>query len=173
MIRELERKSIEKFLLDNGDKLRGRVLDIGCGKQPYRNLVESFGGSYIGYDRAGHKGAVVTVDVGEDWDTLDDVDAVIMTQVWQYIPMHVLKDMLVKLASGDWSLKQGGWFLATGPTNWPLVEDTDLHRFTAKGAESFLEVAGFKEAHVEERASIEVQGERWPLGWQAIARARE
>jgi hypothetical protein len=171
-IRTLERNSIERFLTDNADKLQGRVLDIGCGQQPYRNIVESFGGEYIGYDRAGHAGSVTSEDIGDYWDLVEDVDTAMMTQVWQYIPTYVLRDMLSKLASGDWSLKPGGWYLATGPTNWPLVEMTDLHRFTVKGVEGFLDAAGFREIHVEERASIEVQGERWPLGWKAVARAR-
>lgn len=171
-IRALERTSIEHFLLAQADKLRGRVLDIGCGRQPYKNIVESFGGEYIGYDRAGHPGSVVSEDIGEWWDLVDDVDTVMMTQVWQYIPYHALMDMLVKLASGDWSLKEGGWLVATGPTNWPLVEETDLHRFTPIGVDHLLQTAGFRETLVEERASIEVEGERWSLGWRAVARAR-
>ena len=171
-IRDLERRSISEFLVSQGDKLHGQVLDIGCGKQPYRNIVESFGGTYHGFDRESFAGSVVDEDIGEYWDLCDEVDTVMMTQVWQYIPIHVLKDMLCKLASGDWSLKAGGWFLATGPTNWPLVEETDLHRFTAKGAEALLDTTRFKEIQVEERASIEVEGERWPLGWKAVARAR-
>ena len=171
-IRELERKSIEKFLFANADKFRGRVLDIGCGRQPYKNIVESFGGEYVGYDRANHPGSVVTEDIGEWWDIVDDVDTVMMTQVWQYVPYHALMDMLTKIASGDWSLKQGGWFIATGPTNWPLVEETDLHRFTVKGVERILDAARFQEIEVEERASVEIQEERWPLGWAATAMAR-
>lgn len=171
-IRELERESIKAFLVANESKLRGRVLDIGCGLQPYRSIIEGAKGTYIGYDRAGHAGSVVQEDVGDYWDLIDEVDAVMMTQVWQYISIGSLCEMLERLASGDWSLKRGGWFLATGPTNWPLVEADDLHRFTPAGAKSILASSGFQDIHVEERARIEVGGERWPLGWQAVAQAR-
>lgn len=171
-LRALERKSIEHFLIANNDKLRGRVLDIGCGQQPYRSLVESFGGEYIGFDRANHAGSVVSEDVGEWWDIVDDVETVMMTQVWQYIPPLVLVSMLSRIASADYPLKAGGWFLATGPTNWPLVEETDLHRFTVKGVESFLDATGFREIEAAERSFLMVEGERWPTGWQVVAKAR-
>jgi len=171
-IRELERKTIAGFLTDNRDKFKGQVLDIGCGKQPYRNLIESFGGTYHGYDRAHHAGSVVTEDVGEYWDIADEVDTVMMTQVWQYIPPHVLLDMLCKLSSGDWSLKRGGWFVATGPTNWPVVEAEDLWRQTTTGVLSILEVAHFVEITVEPRFTIDYGGESWSCGWAATAKAR-
>lgn len=170
-IRVLEKESIERFLLTNVDKLGGRVLDIGCGQQPYAHIVTSSGGTYVGYDRKGLAGSVVTEDIGPEWDAVEPVDVVIMTQVWQYIPLTYLMAMLEKLSSGSSSLKQNGWLLATGPTNWPLVEKEDLHRFTAVGAEHFLQRTGFRNVRVEERAAIDVQGEHWPLGWKAIARA--
>lgn len=173
-IREIERRSIEHFLISNSGKLRGQVLDIGCGKQPYRGIVEAAGGSYIGFDRTSFAGSVVTQDVGEWWDAVDEqVDAVMMTQVWQYVLPPVLLNMLSKLASGEYTLKPGGWLIATGPTNWPIVEWEDLHRLTPAGVKSVLERASFREVAAEVRASVEFEGERWPLGWQAMARARE
>lgn len=171
-IRELERHSIERFLLTQVKKLGGQVLDIGCGKQPYRHIVENSGGTYYGYDRPGLPGSVVHEDVGEYWDLHDEVDTIIMTQVWQYIPMDSLQHMLYMLGSGDWSLKRGGWFLVTGPTNWPVTEPADLHRFTANGVRQLLKDSLFEIELVEERAVLDFHGTRWPLGFQAVARSR-
>ena len=171
-IRELERHSIERFLLTQTQKLKGQVLDIGCGKQPYRHIIESSGGTYHGYDRPNLPGSVVDEDIGEWWDAHDEVDTVMMTQVWQYIPLDSLTHMLFMLGSGDWSLKRGGWFLVTGPTNWPVVETVDLHRFTTSGVRKLLVEARFEVLTVDYRATLDFYGEQWPLGWQAIARAR-
>lgn len=171
-IRELERESIERFFRTQTDKLRGQVMDIGCGKQPYRHIVEQAGGTYHGFDRPSFPGSVVDQEIGEWWDAMHVVDTVMMTQVWQYIPMDSLQHLLFTLGSGEWSLKRGGWFLVTGPTNWPLVETVDLHRFTTAGVARLLREARFEVLTVDYRASIAFEGEDWPLGWQAIARAR-
>jgi hypothetical protein len=171
-LRELEQLSIERFLQRHVKKLGGQVLDIGCGKQPYRHLVKSSGGKYHGYDRPNHPGSVVSEPVGEYWDIHPVVDTVMMTQVWQYVPPWVLLDMLTMLGSGDWSLKPGGWLLATGPTNWPHSEPGDLWRLTPTGVVSLLEAARFTEIEVEPRYSIEAEEREWVVGWAACARSR-
>jgi hypothetical protein len=171
-LRELEQHSIERFLLSHVKKLGGQVLDIGCGKQPYRHIIKNSGGKYHGYDRPSFPGSVVTEDIGEWWDTHDEVDTVMMTQVWQYIAPWNLLDMLERLSSGDWCLKRGGWLLAVGPTNWPHIEPGDLWRLTTTGVTALLEEARFTEIEVSPRYSIQAEGRDWSVGWAASARAR-
>lgn len=179
-IRELERASIRDFLKRHSDDLAGRVLDFGCGKQPYRDLVS---GEYHAWDSPKFPGSVV--DGGSplphwtplpSWTDLQvhparfrnsakGFDTIISTQVIQYCkdPLLLLRDRVRLL------LKPGGKLLMTGPTNWPIVEKEDLWRYTVPGITTLLDQAGFDVQLVFERASVDFQGERWPLGWAAVA----
>lgn len=171
-LRERESTSISEFLKQHKDKLSGRVLDFGCGQQPYRRIVERAGGTYTGYDGKSFPGSVVTEDVGPSWSqiTTRKYDAVMMTQVWQYMEPHVLGSLLCDLAGGV-ALRPGGWLLATGPTNWPVVEPDDLWRFTTSGVSQLLTRAQFESSLVEPRFSVRTEGVNWSVGWQATAQS--
>lgn len=169
-MREAETASIRQFLVQHSDKLTGRVLDLGCGQQPYRDIIEQAGGTYFGWDSPDLPGSVVD-------DHVDDVDrvgfdAVVMTQVWQYVPIDQLRLDLQSVATGG-MLADGGWLLATGPTNWPVVEETDLHRFTVPGVVSLLHDAGFPFMEARYRHHVKHSGETWPLGWAVAARSAQ
>lgn len=178
-LRDLERASIRDFLAGQSEHLAGRTLDYGCGKQPYRDLVT---GDYCAWDSPKFAGSVV----GEreripnhvylpSWTELrlhpeafpeSKFDAIICTQVIQYVgnPLAFLRDRLRPLLTKD------GRLLLTGPTNWPVVEKEDLWRFTVPGITALLEEAEFQVEVVYERASVDFQGERWPIGWAAVAK---
>lgn len=172
-LHQRERKSIADFLQENADKLAGKVLDLGCGQQPYRRLIKNAGGNYTGHDGKGFPGSVVDEDVGPSWSQLStrQFDAVVMTQVWQYMEPDVLSALLCDLASGI-ALRSGGWLLATGPTNWPVKEPDDLWRYTPSGVEFLLARAGFVEWNVEPRFSVKAESVEWLVGWQAFARSK-
>lgn len=172
-LRERERQSIADFLQENADKLAGRVLDLGCGMQPYRWLVKNAGGVYTGHDGKSFPGSVVSEDVGPSWSQLSlrHFDAVMMTQVWQYMEPDVLSLLLCDLASGL-VLESGGWLLATGPTNWPVKEPDDLWRFTPAGVEWLLARAGFVEWEVAPRFAVAAESVQWSVGWTALARSK-
>ena len=166
-IRQLERASIRAFIETSADHLAGRVLDIGCGLQPYRDIVEAVGGEYVGYDRVEFPGNVSGENIGPDPASLRDFDAVLMNQVLQYAeePLDLL------LACGA-VLRHGGVLVTTGPTNWPEVEGDDLFRYTMAGIEKLLRWAGFDIVRLERRATVEVgPGFTISLGWGAVARA--
>lgn len=170
-LRTEESASIRVFLESQAEKFAGaRVLDIGCGKQPYRRIVEDAGGTYTGMDDPDYPGSTVIERVGPTWAELprEPFDVVLMTQVWQYMTISILSYTLHDLARG-WPLSQGGWLLTTGPTNWPVVEPDDLHRFTLHGVESLLKDAGFTVPTIFYRHSILYEGEKWQCGWAAVA----
>lgn len=175
-LRLAEAQSIRDFLNEHADKLGGRVLDLGCGQQPYRDIIENAGGTYDGHDRPDYPGSVVS----EPTEPLEDSyhfhpearwDTVVMTQVWQYMRLPVLTDLLGELAYGERLLRPGGWLLATGPTNWPVIEKDDLHRFTMMGVLSLLSDAGFPSVEITERHHIEHGAEKWSCGWAVAARS--
>lgn len=167
-LREREKASIEGFVLNQAEKLTGRVLDFGCGLQPYRKIVENSGGDYHPFDRLGYPGCTVHTSVGNDWPLTQRVqwDAILCTQVIQYVPdpMKLIRDFW-------FALKPGGWLVLTGPTNWPEVEVEDFWRVTICGAAHMLEATGFSEIDVSSRECIRINDFGLSLGWGATGRA--
>ena len=161
-IRDLEGASILLFLEANKTHLAGSVLDFGSGLQPYRSVVLSAGGSYQPFDSPGYPGSVAQEHILPDQDEL--FDTVICTQVIQYAedPIEMLREVW------DYT-KPGGLLLMTGPTNWPLVEQTDLWRFTVQGIKRLVSYVGFDIEMCEYRAVSRMGGEQWPLGWKLRA----
>ena len=180
-LREAEAKSIRDFVQKAADAgyLSGRVLDYGCGRQPYRDIVEAAGGTYFGYDQTCWPANVSGEDVGEHPTNVmireGRFSAVLMTQVIQYIPME---DLMGGMTQGgyhhfwtpikDWS----DILVMTYPTNWPEVEPEDLHRFTQTGMKRLLTEAGFEILEHEWRHGIRsMTGESFAIGYGVIARA--
>jgi len=154
-IRDLEPASIREYVANNTGRLRGRVLDFGAGKpgtcwqpEPYRDLVP---GEYFPFD------------LGDEFPA-GSFDAVLMTQVIQYLPDP--RETLGQL----WSvLEDGGALVMTGPTNWAEVEVTDLWRFTRAGIRRLLETSGFCVLDLRQRAEVEIGGFVMSLGWGVVA----
>jgi SAM-dependent methyltransferase len=169
-LREKEAESIRAFVQLAADDgfLSGRVLDYGCGKQPYRDIVEAAGGHYEGYDEADFPGNVSEEDIGGDlfWDA-NAWDAILCTQVVQYVP-DPLEDLL-KVIYGR--LFSGGVLVLTYPTNWPEVEPVDLHRFTKLGMTRLVEEAGFEIIRHDWRHGFYYAGLPFTVGYGVIARA--
>lgn len=173
-LRALEHQSIRDFVqrAANEGFLRGRVLDYGCGLQPYRSIVEDSGGEYEGYDLQAYGGNVSGENIGEDllWDA-NAWDAILCTQVVQYVaPGYEIIDMLSEIYD---RLVKDGFLVMTYPTNWPEVESSDLHRFTKAGMERLLNEVGFEIIRHERRAEvpIAVTGDLLALGYAVLARA--
>ena len=172
LLTKRENASISKFVEQAGSEgyLRGRVLDYGCGKQPYRSLVQSFGAEYVGYDRDGFP-ANQSGNVGDDRDVgRFDWNAILCTQVVQYVP-HV--SLLLRGFYTDLS-QERGHLVMTYPTNWPEVQDVDLWRFTKAGMERRLRDAGFTIVMHERREVTSVMidpGYTMALGYGVVARA--
>lgn len=197
-LRTIERDSIRSFVQSAADEgyLSGRVLDYGCGKQPYRDIVAAAGGEYYGFDLPwlpanvsgeivwppGLDGAVASRDGHEtalhSWARANGYfDAVLCTQVIQYVP-------LVRESHGNYTDTLADWLMdmrvlmddekqetlvMTYPTNWPEVEPEDLHRFTKAGMERLLTEAGFEIVRHEARATVKMVG--WgsdPRGWAEV-----
>lgn len=172
-VRDVERQSIREFVESCSDLFVGRVLDYGCGKQPYRGIVEAAGAEYIGYDRVRLGGNVSGVDIGLSLFGThglttggpNGLDVILCNQVLQYVevPAGVLanfRDML----------RPNGLLVMTYPTNWDEVEPADLHRFTRAGMERILKAAGFSIDRHDRRAEINLGGFRFPLGYGVVAR---
>lgn len=181
-LRELESASIRAFVQSAADEgyLSGRVLDYGCGRQPYRDIVEAAGGEYLPFDRVDFPASCAEQDWGDDDAEIGPLDAILCTQVIQYIedPFALLQRMPSLLGGLRHVDLGGGCLVMTYPTNWPEVEREDLHRFTKAGMERLLTEAGFTIVRHERRAwalmvasDVGDANERIALGYGVIARA--
>jgi SAM-dependent methyltransferase len=169
LIRDCERVSIRGFMTRHRQYLKGRVLDYGSGKQPYKDLVE---GEYFPYDPAYHPATyndLLMLDPSEH----APYDAIMCNQVIQY---EQEPDYLIDQCATN--LKQGGYLVMTYPTNWDEVtgDDDDYFRFTKKGMEYLLANADLLEKdakftilHHTLRASISFPGFSFPLGYGVVA----
>lgn len=168
-IRDLERQSIRAFVESCADHLTGRVLDVGAGLQPYRDIVEAGGGEYVPHDRVDYPANVSGENVGppDQMEERGGFDAVLLNQVIQYS-----EEPLELLLGCAHVLRDGGVLIATGPGCWPEVEGDDLFRYTQAGVEKLLRWAGFEVVRLEARASVQAApGFELSLGWGAVARA--
>src|SRR5262245_27290892 len=135
-LREAEARSIREFVQFAAEAgyIKGDVLDFGCGKQPYRDVVESVPDTtYWPYDSISFPATVADRDYGlDEFLERDSWDTILCTQVVQYLPDPVydfFQSFLMWLAPG-------GSLVMTYPTNWPEVEAEDLRRITRAGMEA-------------------------------------
>ena len=124
--------------------LRGtRVIDVGCGEQPYRACLQGFT-QYIGFDSAD------APDRGDHADVLGDAlalpfgdgcaDAVLCTEVIEHVT-----DPILMLSEFRRVLGPDGSVLLTSPFTWHLHDEPhDYWRFTEFGLRLLFERAGFR-----------------------------
>jgi hypothetical protein len=166
-VRVLEKESIRQFVAEASPYLTGRVLDYGCGQQPYRDIVEAAGAEYHPFDRADFPANVSGQDHGRGLGAWTEAETILCNQVLQYVPqpMPLIQRFHALLQP------RRGHLVMTYPTNWDEVEPDDLWRFTKAGMTRMLEQTGFTILVHERRAEINLGGFRFPLGYGVIAQA--
>ncbi|HVF70735.1 MAG TPA: class I SAM-dependent methyltransferase [Chthoniobacterales bacterium] len=152
MDRWIVRQSILRVIKRTLPQLNGALLDIGCGKMPYRSFILENSGvtTYSGLDL---EGALVYEEgfrPDVTWDgrrmPLDDAsfDCALATEVFEHTP-----DIALLLAEIRRVLKPGGLLCFTTPFLWPYHEAPhDSQRWTSFGLERVLAAAGFTSIEV-------------------------
>lgn len=126
----------------------GRLLDIGCGQMPYRDLFTQVN-EYVGID---HPNPYHPNDRPSMWAsglTLPFADAVFDTVLATQVLEHVPEPALL-LAEMCRVLRPGGVLLLTAPHIWELHEQPyDYYRYTSFGLRYLLEHAGFEVERIQ------------------------
>ena len=139
---------------------RGRLLDIGCGNQPYRDLFAPLVREYIGLDQDDRQSRP---DVIGDalWLPFraDAFDTVLMIQVLEHLPNPMEAMSEIRRV-----LRPGGRVILTAPQYWRVHEEPhDYYRFTHFGLVHLMREHGLRILHAK------AQGGAWALAGQALA----
>lgn len=120
----------------------GKLLDYGCGGQPYRAVFEPYITNYIGADVAAAGGVVLDIELDIDGRVnLPDqsVDTILSSQVLEHV--FDFKSYLLNCAR---LLRPSGRLIISVPMHWRHHEvPYDYWRFTRFGLAGSLESAGF------------------------------
>jgi SAM-dependent methyltransferase len=167
----LERESILAAVRGFADGLRNgaRVLDIGAGDGPYRELFDRFEYVTVDWANSPHEDASETDFVASaDSLPVEDAsfDAALLTQVLEHVPSPI--DVL---REAHRILRVGGALLVTVPFVWEEHEKPfDFQRLSSSGVAHALETAGFAEITVRPRndyfttlAQL-MRNARWAMG---------
>ncbi|BAO55731.1 class I SAM-dependent methyltransferase [Nonlabens marinus] len=141
------RTSIVKAIEDQLSVLSGKLLDIGCGKMPYKKFIleKSNVILYTGLDI--EEAITYDAQVKPDyiWNGMNmpfednSYDCALGTEVLEHCPSpEIILNEVCRV------LKPGGLFMGTVPFLWPLHEvPHDEYRFTPYALERHLHAAGF------------------------------
>ena len=146
----LERASIYRFVAAQARLLPtgARVLDIGAGEAPYRELFAEQ--IYVTLDRVDtpHSGEVDLCGRADSIPAEDgSFDAILCTQVLEHVPQPL--DALREFRR---VLHAGGVLIATVPFQWEEHEAPfDYYRYTRYGIEHLAHNAGFSDIEVQPR----------------------
>lgn len=140
-------RAIERFVHHVGARVEGTLLDVGCGDQPHRAVLEAASVKYLGldlvptrYERPDlvYDGRSIPVGTAR-------VDAALATEVLEHVPdpMPLLEEI--------WRvLRPGGSLHLTVPFLWPLHDvPDDMYRYTPFALDRLLENAGFVDVEIE------------------------
>jgi len=142
------RTSILNAINENLSYFKGKLLDFGCGKMPYKEYIleKSSISEYIGLDIENTLEYDKNIKPNYTWDgnkipfENDSFNTIIATEVLEhcYNPIQTLKEIF-KVLSKD------GHLFITVPFLWTLHEvPHDEYRYTPFSLQKMLEGVGFK-----------------------------
>ena len=149
----LVRTSIFKVIQKRAAQMNGSLLDIGCGKMPYRDFIMSNSKltSYVGLDieSALQYDARVKPDFFWDGNRMpfedNSFDCAMATEVLEHCP-----NPSIVLAEAYRVLRPGGFLFCTVPFLWPLHEvPYDEFRYTPFALKRILDETGFQESEIQ------------------------
>lgn len=131
---------LEASLAQCAQYVVGNLLDVGCGRKPYRSSYFSAATSYTGIDQSVTNADADIVGSALDLPFGDQTfDTVVGTEILEHVP-----DPLGALREMRRVLKTDGHLVLTTPMYWPRHEmPFDYLRFPYDGLLYFAEESGF------------------------------
>ena len=124
--------------------LRGRLLDIGCGSKPYRDLLAPFVEEHVGVDHPGTLHDRSRVDIVSGCYSIPVEDQSFDSALCTAVLEHVEEPELA-LRECHRALKESGVAIYTVPFIWHLHEEPrDFYRFTKYSLRYLFEKTGFE-----------------------------
>jgi SAM-dependent methyltransferase len=144
--------SIASGIVRNLEFLSGTLLDVGCGRMPYKEILMSDKtrvSKYIGLDLETDQIYMSKPDLLWDGKNIPlqdcSVDCALATEVMEHCPNPQLF-----LSEVHRVLKSGGVFVFTVPFLWPLHDvPYDEYRYTPFSLDRHLKEAGFSGVKLE------------------------
>jgi SAM-dependent methyltransferase len=152
---DLQLLTIFRFLVLPLSSCRGRVLDVGAGEAPWRDLLPA-GVEYVGVDAdlsgefgMRHQSNITYYDGKRLPYDEGSFDHVLCTEVLEHV-----SDPVAFLADLKRVLRQEGTLILTVPWSARLHHlPYDYTRFTRFGLIALLDMAGFSVVNIEERGN--------------------
>ncbi len=138
------RKSLYNNVSRIAEHITGDVVDVGCGKKPYKHLFQTK--KYIGIEveQEGHDHTNEDVDVFYDGITMPFENATFDSAITSQVLEHVFTPDAF-LTEINRVLKPNGKLLLTVPFVWDEHEQPyDYARYSSFGLKSLLEKNGFE-----------------------------
>jgi SAM-dependent methyltransferase len=137
----LAMNALERAVFLLAPELSGAALDVGCGSQPYRSVLETHCYKILACDYTDH---VPGIDFACPADSLplesQTIDALLCTEVLEHVPSPD-----AALAEFARVLQRGGKLLLSVPEYWPPHElPRDYFRFPRHGVVALLQRHGFE-----------------------------
>ena len=147
-------KILKKDLEEASNLAKGTLLDVGCGKKPYKAIFQNKVDYYVGVDLPSTPYGISEVDVFSDALQLSFrercFDAVLATQLLEHLP-----DPQKFFSETHRILKSGGILILTVPLVNPVHEvPHDFLRYTLFGLVYWAQKMGFKIIKVKEQGGI-------------------
>ena len=118
---------------------RGRVLDAGCGRGAYHDLLLQYADDYLGIDIGTSKATSVLGNIQQLPLADRSFDTVFCSQVLEHLP-----EPRLTLNEFRRILKPGGALILSVPhLSWMHNEPHDYYRYTCHGLNFLVEQAGF------------------------------
>lgn len=124
--------------------LKGKLIDIGCGTKPYKELLSPYVDEHIGVDLEDPIHGKSEIDIfGTAYKipvTSDSFDSVICTAVLEH-----LEEPELALKESYRVLKKGGYAIYSVPFIWHLHEEPrDFYRYSKYALEYLFNKTGFE-----------------------------
>jgi SAM-dependent methyltransferase len=132
---------LEASLRHCASYVKGRLLDVGCGKKPYQHSYFSGAETYLGVDYLTDRSEPDIVASALDLPLEDSsFDTVVSTEVIEHLP-----DPLRALREMRRVVKPTGYVIVTAPMYWPRHDlPYDFYRYTYDGVLYLLKESGLE-----------------------------